>query len=361
MKILFVTAQLAKGGGQQTQSYRLIKELSKHNETKLITFKVKNYNGLINNPCETEYLGYLSFPKSIFILSKKLKEIGYKYDVIQLLDPYYALPAFYFSGLKKAFLRLGTNPAYDLKERGYSLYSTFYKIFLKVMLKKVHVIVNSKHFEEELSSIRPTFIPNGYTVREFYIKQSKESLRKKFRLPKNKKIIIYTGKIIPRKNLEIVFDIMKDLDDSYIFLILGNINEEHYGDTYYKKLIAAYKDTLHKIIFVDEVNMDVVKYYLKASDMLVFPSKLEGSPNSVLEAMFLGLPVICSNIGAHRSVIIDKKNGYLFKDKNELLKIIKNLDMSVGSKAKYYVKYNHNIINVAGAYSRIYQNERNYS
>lgn len=352
MKILFVTAQLAKGGGQQTQSFRLIKELSKENQVKLITFKVKDYSNLIEEPCSTEYLGYLSFPKSIFVLYKKLKKIGKNYDVIQLLDPYYALPSFYLTGLKNGYLRLGINPIKDLNVRDMKIYSFFYRLFFRYMLKNITLTVNSSHLEEELINLKPIFIPNGYDLNEFYVKKTKNELRKELNLPLRYDIIVYTGKIIPRKNLEILFESMRYLDKNYFLLIIGNKKEEYYGDTYYNKLISQFKDILHKVKFVDEVPMKEIKYYLKASDVMVFPSLLEGSPNSVLEAMSSGLPVICSNIPAHLS-IINGKNGYIFKDLDDLIKYIKIFKNRLYD-SKNYIKKNHDINNIKNRYMEIY-------
>lgn len=47
--------------------------------------------------------------------------------------------------------------------------------------------------------------------------------------------------------------------------------------------------------------------------VFIFPSRYEGMPTSVLEAMSSGLPVIASDIAAHRQIIKDGETGVLFK------------------------------------------------
>ena len=71
MKILFIIAHFAKSGGQSVQAKRLIDELSKNNEIKVLCLNVKNENYL-DLPKNTEVVGDLIFPKGIFQLLKKI-------------------------------------------------------------------------------------------------------------------------------------------------------------------------------------------------------------------------------------------------------------------------------------------------
>ncbi len=65
---------------------------------------------------------------------------------------------------------------------------------------------------------------------------------------------------------------------------------------------------------------DVVEL-LKASDCFIFPSLREGLPVALMEAMVVGLPIVCSNIRGNVDLVEDGVNGYLFKalDINTLL------------------------------------------
>lgn len=47
------------------------------------------------------------------------------------------------------------------------------------------------------------------------------------------------------------------------------------------------------------------------ADVFVFPSFEEGMPNVVLEAMASGLPIVATDIYAHRGLVKDGKNGFL--------------------------------------------------
>ncbi len=51
--------------------------------------------------------------------------------------------------------------------------------------------------------------------------------------------------------------------------------------------------------------------WMKVMDCMVQPSLAEGVPNSVLEAMLLGVPVIATNVGGIPEVVEDKETGLL--------------------------------------------------
>ena len=54
-----------------------------------------------------------------------------------------------------------------------------------------------------------------------------------------------------------------------------------------------------------------------ASDLLIAPYKNEPFGRTLVESMLLRTPVLASNSGAHREIIINNLNGFLFK-KNKI-------------------------------------------
>lgn len=61
-----------------------------------------------------------------------------------------------------------------------------------------------------------------------------------------------------------------------------------------------------------------VEYYLRLSNIFVFPSHREGFPNVLLQAGAMRLPIICSNIMGNIDIVRNNETGLTFKYQNEI-------------------------------------------
>jgi glycosyltransferase involved in cell wall biosynthesis len=100
---------------------------------------------------------------------------------------------------------------------------------------------------------------------------------------------------------------------------------------------------------------------LKSVSALVSPSRFEGSPNVVLEAMAAGCPLVVSDIPAHREIL--DPDSALFFDPDDAAALARALDGVVSEpdaarrragRARILAE-RHGIADVAGQYIRIYE------
>lgn len=124
-------------------------------------------------------------------------------------------------------------------------------------------------------------------------------------------IFISIGSLIPVKNHELLIESaknLKGLDLKFIILILGS----GYLESVLKKKIIYYNLENHvKLIGFTE---NPYKFIRKAN-VYVMTSKSEALPTAMLEAMFLGKPVITTNVSGSRE-IVGMGNFGLLTDEN---------------------------------------------
>ena len=72
----------------------------------------------------------------------------------------------------------------------------------------------------------------------------------------------------------------------------------------------SYELGLHKNVLFTSFQTEI-KDWLSVMDMFVLPSKTEGTPLALLEAMAAGLPVIATKVGEIPNILTDHQNGIL--------------------------------------------------
>lgn len=71
--------------------------------------------------------------------------------------------------------------------------------------------------------------------------------------------------------------------------------------------------------YLGVLKQDVLKNKLLNSSFYIHPSYIDNSPNSVCEAQILGVPVIACNTGGLRTIIKDKKTGFMVPANDPLM------------------------------------------
>ncbi|MBD5448755.1 MAG: glycosyltransferase family 4 protein [Lachnospiraceae bacterium] len=105
--------------------------------------------------------------------------------------------------------------------------------------------------------------------------------------------LVYTARLVPVKNHRFFLDIMNALENVHITFIGGG---EKYSDIQ-KEIRKRHLE--NKVTITGLVSREEVYKILGQGDVYVSPSRVEGLPVSVLEAMHAGLPIILSDIGPH--------------------------------------------------------------
>lgn len=137
----------------------------------------------------------------------------------------------------------------------------------------------------------------------------------------------------PIKGLHYVLDILPEILEEYentMVYVAGDVITAHDSlrdkiklSGYGKYLLSRIKKNKLEdhVRFVGRLHSDRMCVRFLKTHVFLCPSAIENSPNSVGEAMLLGVPVVAANVGGVHNLLTDKKDGFLYpKDKTARLK-----------------------------------------
>jgi glycosyltransferase involved in cell wall biosynthesis len=208
------------------------------------------------------------------------------------------------------------------------------------------------------------FLPNGVDINKFKpvsnLKKNKIKLSLGF--PEDEIIILFVGNILKEKGVDVLIDLFINKQffvKNYRVLFVGNKNIDlKFTKKIEKKIIAA--KLSKKLLLLGETKD--VEYYYQIADLFILPSRREGMPNVVLEAMASKLCCIVSNLEYTNDLI---KNGTGFKidinDTEQFWRTINkaaaddNIRNEIGKNAKRLIEKNYKIQSIANKYADLYR------
>lgn len=361
MKVLFVGSHLDKGGGQAFQTLQIFRELRKSVDG---TYLCLRSVGLHQDVLEQEgirVVGRLRMPQGIWDLRSAIRAERGDWDVVQVFDVYFALPAVYLARAYPRTVLFGIDPITEVGWRYGSLGYGVAALGLPVLLRDTNLVVNSPALAGRYLRFSPTFISNGVDARRFDPLPEKSEARRRLGLDPKARILLWVGKVIFAKRVDWLFETLRRVPDA-LLVAVGGYNEEHYGDRYLRDLRARYSDVAARATFVGEVpSNSQVDLYLAAADVFAFPSRFEGMPNALMEAMAAALPVVASDIPAHRVLIRPGENGFLARDPTEFAEKVSalladpGLASRVGRRAREIVREEFTFDRVCRRYLELYR------
>jgi|WetSurMetagenome_2_1015567.scaffolds.fasta_scaffold45680_1 glycosyltransferase involved in cell wall biosynthesis len=180
---------------------------------------------------------------------------------------------------------------------------------------------------------KPIFLETTIVANELLQKISEEYLYKKY--SKNKSYlftILYLARIEISKGIYEAIETFRLLQSKY-----PNIKMIIAGDGREEIMVRKFAEinNIKNISFLGFVDGDIKRAVFMDSDYYLFPSYFEGMPNSVLEAIAFGLPIISTNVGGLSDFFINGTFGYI-TDKRDpdilaemVEKLIKNPEVTM--------------------------------
>lgn len=152
--------------------------------------------------------------------------------------------------------------------------------------------------------------------------------------------------------------VVKEYPESRLFLV----GPHFAGTQFYQDLVRSFNEDLgRKVFLVGKIDNPEV-YYL-ACDVFVFPSRNEGLPNALLEAMACGAACVATRIdgvtetilrNGHNGIVVEQENSVTLAD--ALLEAFKDpgLRKRLGRMAARTINDKYRIHLIADKYRKLY-------
>jgi len=216
-------------------------------------------------------------------------------------------------GIKYVYWDHGINTIGLLDSFIQKLYMQLFLLFNNITLKKIDEAYSvSKCLSSQLwkeSRIRSKVVYNKIDKKRFNIGVKGDKIISRYNL-KNKKILLYVGRIAPHKGIHLLLDAFKIIKKSIPTAKLIIAGKTTFS-SYFKKLR---KTADKEVIFTGFVGDNDLPHYYAACDLYVTCSQWEGFNLPAAEAQACGKKVVAFDIGSHREIV---KKGILVK-KNDI-------------------------------------------
>jgi len=326
MKISIISTAYPLRGGIAHFVGLLYRELRKENEVSVVTFK-RQYPKIffpgksqLEAGDETEKIPSRVSVDSVNPFNWLLEGLRQKSEAPDLIIfkywmPFFA-PCFYvisalarLNGKTKALVVCDNVLPHERKPGD--------KMLTKLFFSAVdYFILLSNKVLEDLLSLKPAaaykVLPHP-VYSNFGLPVPKKQAREKLKL-KDEKLILFFGFIRDYKGLDLLLEALAKLKDSEIKLIVAG---EFYTDKdKYLSLIEDLKIGGSVRLFTDFIPSGEVKYYFSACDAVILPYKSATQSGIVQIAMNFRKPVIATDVGGLKEVVLNNKTGFIVDEIN---------------------------------------------
>jgi glycosyltransferase involved in cell wall biosynthesis len=132
--------------------------------------------------------------------------------------------------------------------------------------------------------------------------EEKSMLKHRLQLNSDKNYFLYVGAISYLKGIDVLLTAFRKLDlADTILILIGPMDKD------------AFQFNSNEL-YLGLQPQETVYQYMKACDLFIFPSRIEGMPNVLKEAGAAGIPIIASCIGGIPELLGEDERGLLMPE-----------------------------------------------
>lgn len=186
-------------------------------------------------------------------------------------------------------------------------------------------------------------ISNGVDLASFKPGKVNIAIFEKYGIPKDRKIVLYVGRVDPEKRVETVIrsfiEARKKVPDSKLIIVGDGVDKRRL-----ERLVAK-SGYAQDIKFLGRVMPPDLYEIYRIGNVFVTASEIETQGIVLIEAAAVGLPLVAVDKGAVKEVCIDGKNGFLCRPRDE--KQISEAMVKILSDTALSKKFSEESLNIA--------------
>lgn len=190
--------------------------------------------------------------------------------------------------------------------------------------KSTAIVAISKEQKHDLSEVhnicsaeKIRIVPLGFDLDRFHVVRStkRELVRKRWHLEEDTIAVAIIGRLAPIKNHTLFLDSLKHVraythKEVHVFIV-GDGSEREYLEEKVTELGQRPNFTIQFTSWVKDI-----AEFNSAMDIICLTSNNEGTPVSLIEAQASGVPVVSTDVGGVRDILLDGVTGFIVPPNN---------------------------------------------
>ena len=174
-------------------------------------------------------------------------------------------------------------------------------------------------------------IPLGFDLEPFQRKRisERDRIREKYNLQENEVAVAIVGRLAPIKNHNLFLDVVEVLAKKGVsarYFIVGDGSEREGIESRVNELQSKLNISIEMTSWITDI-----AEFNAGMDVICLTSNNEGTPVSLIEAQASSIPIISTDVGGVRDIVLDGETGYVV-EKNNALKFAEKLEILISQK-----------------------------
>lgn len=189
------------------------------------------------------------------------------------------------------------------------------KIYNNADILFIHTDIAKKEFYNNYRVKTPLFVTGqAFSNKADYEKVNKNVSREYLTIPKDKIVFLFYGTIRESKGLDILIKAFHEAykENEGIFLLIAGAFNKVDKNKYISLVNKLLKNNNSKIKF-GFIPYEDEKYYFSSANVLCLPYRELTQSGVAQLGLVYDLPIIATDVGAMKEVVIDKENGLMFE------------------------------------------------